>query len=115
MLTKAEALNKLNEIKRNTQHNGYMWASDVQNLFYKIYDTYEEQLKAKNERIVELEEAMKPKTCEWKQCDTEYDTHWDGSCGIGWMLAEGTPSYNGMKFCPKCGGKLIEIEPKDNA
>lgn len=73
------------------------------------------EIKKYSEAIAELEEAMKPKTCEWKQCDTEYDTHWDGSCGIGWMLEEGTPSYNGMKFCPQCGGKLIEIEPKDNA
>ena len=67
-----------------------------------------------DEAISELEEAMKPKTCELKQCDTGYDTHWDGSCGIGWMLAEGTPSYNGMKFCPQCGGKLIHIETKEN-
>ena len=45
MLTKAEALNKLNEIKRNSQHNGYMWASDVEDLFCKIYDEHEAQLK----------------------------------------------------------------------
>ena len=67
------------------------------------------------EAIAELEEAMKPKTCEWKQCTSEYDTHLDGSCGISWMLEEGTPSYNGMNFCLKCGGRLIQIEPKDNA
>ena len=44
MLTKEEAINKLNEIKRNTQHNGYMWASDVEDMFYKIYDEHERKL-----------------------------------------------------------------------
>ena len=37
--------------------------------FVLIQDVYirilEEQLKAKNERIMELEELIKPKTCEW--------------------------------------------------
>lgn len=30
----------------------------------QIYDDFEEQLKSKDERIKELEEAMKPKTCD---------------------------------------------------
>lgn len=68
-----------------------------------------------NEAIAELEEAMQPKTCEWKQCTSEYDTSWEGTCGVKWLLIDGTPTENHMQFCPQCGGKLIEIEPKDNA
>ena len=33
-------------------------------LIDKIYNDHEAQIKAKNERIRELEEAMKPKTCD---------------------------------------------------
>jgi len=62
----------------------------------------------------ELEEAMKPKTCEWKQCTSEYDTSWEGTCGAKWTIEHGTPKENVVNFCPQCGGKLVEIEPKDN-
>lgn len=58
MLTREEALNKLHEIKRNTQHNGYMWASDVENMFYKIYNDHEARLKAKDDEIKDLHIAM---------------------------------------------------------
>lgn len=64
-------------------------------------------------KIAELEKAMKPKTCEWRQCTSEYDTSWEGTCGIKWILIDGTPTENYMQFCPKCGGKLVEFEPKD--
>ena len=67
-----------------------------------------------DEAIAELEEAMKPKTCEWKQCTSEYDTSWEGTCGAKWTIEHGTPKENVVNFCPQCGGKLIEIEPKDN-
>jgi len=36
----------------------------VSNLIDKIFDEHEAQLKAKDKRIVELEEAINPKTCE---------------------------------------------------
>lgn len=64
--------------------------------------------------LAELEEAMKHKTCKWKQCTSEYDTSFEGTCGVKWLLIDGTPTENHMNFCPQCGGKLIEIEPKDN-
>lgn len=79
---------------------------------YEIQEAIEE-LKAKNESIKELEEAMKPKTCEWEY--NEFDEAWDGKCGVKFQIAFYTPKANNMKFCPQCGGKLIEIEPKDNA
>lgn len=60
-------------------------------------------------------EAMEQRTCEWKQCTSEYDTSWEGTCGAKWTIEHGTPKENVVNFCPQCGGKLIEIEPKDNA
>ena len=65
--------------------------------------------------IAELEEAMKPKRCEWKQWDTEHNTHWQGTCGAKWTIEHGTPQENHMNFCPQCGGKLVHIYLKDNA
>lgn len=67
-----------------------------------------------DEAIAELEEAMKPKTCEWKYADNG-DSEWFGKCGAVWSFFDASPLENGMKFCPQCGGKIIYIEPKDNA
>ena len=78
-------------------------------------EEYRDEYVKINEAIAELEEAMKPKTCEWKQCTSEYDTSFEGTCGVKWLLIDGTPTENHMQFFPNCGGKLIEIEPKDNA
>lgn len=74
---------------------------------------YEKQANKINEAIAELEEAMKPKTCEWEY--NEFDEAWDGKCGVKFQIAFDTPKANNMNFCPQCGGKLIEFEPKDNA
>ena len=65
-----------------------------------------------NEAIAELEEAMKPKTCEWKLSNYDYNL-WVGKCGAEWTLIDGTPTENKMNFCPQCGGKLIDIQPKE--
>ena len=67
------------------------------------------------EAIAELEEDMKPKTCEWKECDDEHNTHWQGTCGAKWTIEHGTPQENHMNFCPQCGGKLVHIYSKNNA
>lgn len=77
--------------------------------------SYDENYPTDNEikeALAELQEAMN-KTCEWNQRNTEYDTSWEGTCGVKWLLIDGTPTENNMQFCPKCGGKLIEIESKE--
>ena len=45
--------------------------------------------------------------CFWKYC--EFEESWDTSCGESFMVLDDTPSKNGMKYCPFCGGKLIEL------
>ena len=60
-------------------------------------------------------EAKESEVCEWHvetDCD---DDVWNGSCGIKWVMVTGTPSGNGMVYCPKCGRKLVEKveEPKE--
>jgi len=44
------------------------------------------------------------KTCLWSQdnfCD-----YWDTSCGNRFILLEGDPLENKMKFCPYCGAYI---------
>lgn len=47
-------------------------------------------------------------SCNWIQ-DDDGDA-WAGDCGIYFVIIEGTPSENNMKFCPHCG-KLIAEHP----
>lgn len=51
---------------------------------------------------------QEPEYCDWSLDDREYNT-WGGSCGIYWSLIEDSPTDNGMKFCPKCGKPLREL------
>ena len=43
--------------------DGY-YSSCIEEFLGEIYDDFEAEIKAKEERIKELEEAMKPKTCD---------------------------------------------------
>ena len=60
-----------------------------------------------DEAIAELEEAMKPKTCEWYKEDEE---DWRGQCGCIWGFNGENPTMAEAYFCPQCGGKIIEID-----
>ena len=52
---------------------------------------------------------MKP--CTWTHTDYCFEDCWETSCGNVWCLIEGTPTENGMQFCPYCGKPLVdEIE-----
>ena len=61
------------------------------------------------EAISELE-AQEANSCEWHYNEGKIvnDEEWVGQCGAAWSFFDGTPKENGMDFCPKCGGKLIE-------
>jgi hypothetical protein len=42
-------------------------------------------------------------TCIWKD---DGEGNWDTSCGERFIILEGTPDENKMKFCTYCGGVL---------
>ncbi len=46
-------------------------------------------------------------------CTWQYGAYsWRTSCGEEWMLNDGTPEQNGMRFCHSCGKTLVvEGEP----
>ncbi len=46
-------------------------------------------------------------------CKWEYDKDeefWNNSCGSGWSFMSGTPEDNNCKYCPNCGGKIVEAD-----
>lgn len=57
------------------------------------------------------------KTGKWQ----ETDDGWDGvfyvcsECGCSWTLIDGTPSDNGMNFCPHCGCQMREAEDDEQS
>lgn len=48
-------------------------------------------------------EEEEPETCQWL---TDADNNYSTSCGEMFILIEGTPSENGMKYCCYCGKRL---------
>ena len=52
--------------------------------------------------------------CIWNQ-DNEGGDIWESSCGNYFILNEGTPVENGMKFCFKCGKPLTESPYTEDA
>jgi rRNA maturation endonuclease Nob1 len=48
------------------------------------------------------------KKCQWKE-DKHEPRNFDTKCGKRFPLfKDGTPAANGFKFCPYCGGKLVD-------
>lgn len=50
--------------------------------------------------------SEKMRECVWKY--DEAHECWDTGCGEAWCFPEAEPGENGAKFCPHCGGKLIQ-------
>lgn len=48
-------------------------------------------------------EAPAAETCKWTE---DADGNWDTSCDNKYIIVEGTPTDNGMKFCTYCGREL---------
>jgi hypothetical protein len=52
--------------------------------------------------------------CTWKETDpngSESDS-WYGTCEIMWYIPDRfshTLEQMGMNYCPKCGGKIVEV------
>lgn len=67
-------------------------------------------LEMAKERGKKAADTKQPKVCVWR-----YDWDIDGyntDCDGAWNLDEGTPSENGMNYCPFCGLRLKEVIPE---
>lgn len=68
-------------------------------------------VKKQQEKMIELAKGL-PKRGEWHEWD-DGDNTWSCSvCGEPFVLIDGTPKENGMKFCPNCGAKM-EVQDAD--
>lgn len=56
----------------------------------------------------EAKEKAENKKCEWKYMDDDSDSY-TTSCGNAYCFMAGTLSENDYKYCPGCGGKIVEI------
>lgn len=65
-----------------------------------------------SEAVVVRLRSLLDRACKWEQDNTESDA-WNTSCGNAWLLTEGTPKDNDMKFCPYCGGNLVQADTAD--
>lgn len=58
-------------------------------------------------------EEQREQYCHWLQQDGEYSEDWLACDDKMFCLTNGTPSENGMRFCPYCGKNLVEITYKE--
>jgi hypothetical protein len=67
-------------------------------------------------RELEAVREEKSQPCRWTQEDDSESDTWSTSCGQYYVINDGTPRENDMKFCSFCGKPLIEepyVEPPD--
>ena len=55
---------------------------------------------------------MKQDGCEWWQEEDEYNLYVT-ACNQSFVLNEGTPEKNGLKYCPFCGARLKQFLLED--
>ena len=69
-------------------------------------DVYNRFLIADN--ALALLKDQEAKTGKWiAQDGYDGDVYYDCSaCGESWVMIEGTPQENGMRYCPHCGAKM---------
>jgi len=59
-----------------------------------------------NPAEIEARDEAKGERCRWADDD---DGIWRTECGGAWTLMAGTPTDNGMGWCPYCGRPLVEV------
>lgn len=65
---------------------------------------------AAEQKLRELQERTE--ICRWKMTDDEMSL-WEGDCGAAWNFIEGgDPKENELNYCPKCGRKLVQVDPE---
>ena len=60
--------------------------------------------------MAEIEEMQKKENCEWVR--DEWEDYFATQCGNTFQFIVDGPEENDFKFCPYCGGRLVEVEDK---
>jgi len=85
------------------------YATELETIGLDVCANFLKESATAESRIHELESQVKAQPdCTWILEDDWDNASWQGDCGATWNLDAGGPKENGMKFCPDCGGNLIE-------
>lgn len=76
--------------------------------YQDLEEEYNYELKRNLELISKLDE-LQNKTCGWTKNDEYEDGNvWHTDCKLDWCIPDDdTPKDHYMKYCPKCGGKIV--------
>ena len=77
-------------------------------LYAEVLNGLEAESKYTNQLEAQVKRVKAQPDCTWILEDDWDNASWQGDCGATWNLDAGGPEENGMKFCPECGGNLIE-------
>ena len=68
--------------------------------------------------IIGILKQHSQETCNWRNnkgtglWECHYGGDYTSDCGLEWNMSnKDSPSENEMHFCPKCGKKLVEVQP----
>ena len=69
-------------------------------------------------RAINIVKQHNQETCNWRNnkgtglWECHYGGDYTSDCGLEWNMSnKDSPSENEMHFCPKCGKKLVEVQP----
>ncbi len=79
-------------------------ATDQLTALYEMRDAEIEKLRV---QLAEMQQQQSE--CQWSEAIGYEDEYWSTSCGVDWTMIEGTPTENGMNFCPSCGRRLVVV------
>lgn len=68
--------------------------------------------------VIDIVRQHSQETCNWRNnkgtglWECHYGGDYTSDCGLEWNMSnKDSPSENEMHFCPKCGKKLVEVQP----
>lgn len=70
------------------------------------------QLSILDTAVKRVGNSVNDNTCEWILDDEDENSWFCNKCNAQWILHEGNPKDNNMKYCHRCGRKLIYKEDK---
>ena len=112
MLTREDTHRKIEQEAKSdsSMHENYIHVLVAKMIVNEIFNEHEVQMKAKDERIRDLEEAMKPKTC--LDCKHYSQSTFYGDLKVVKYCHENRLGIGDINFQIFCCNKF---EPKDNA
>jgi hypothetical protein len=70
------------------------------------------------QKAINIVKQHSQETCNWRNnkgtglWECHYGGDYTSDCGLEWNMSnKDSPSENEMHFCPKCGKKLVEVQP----